>query len=373
MKTCSKCKVEKELIEFSKAKQNKDGYLGKCKPCAKESIKQYYLDNKEERTAYNKQYYKKNLEKIKIYRENNKERDKEVSKKYHKKKQKWKTEESKEYQRRYNEDNKEKLKKQWKHRYLKNRSKEVENRLRNVKEIKEERKYLFNIGKKKCSKCKKIKDINNFSAIKSNIDGLQRTCKCCCKEYRYKYSGKENQKKIKNKIDKRNYLFSIGIKECSVCKKDKKIFEFSKNKSHIFGLYSQCKKCVKINKNLDYFRKYEKNRRKTDSLYRLKKTLRSRTYEAFKTKGYKKTSQTQEMLGVDWKVCKAHIERQFTKGMNWNNHGEWQIDHIIPLASAKNEKELRKLCHYRNLQPLWAVDNMSKSDKIIGQQSFMRI
>ena len=59
--------------------------------------------------------------------------------------------------------------------------------------------------------------------------------------------------------------------------------------------------------------------------------------------------------------------------MNWINHGEWHIDHIIPLASAKNEKELIKLCYYRNLQPLWAFDNMSKSAKIIGQQSFMRI
>jgi hypothetical protein len=79
------------------------------------------------------------------------------------------------------------------------------------------------------------------------------------------------------------------------------------------------------------------------------------------------------MLGVDWEVAKVHIERQFTKGMNWDNQGEWHIDHIIPLASANNKEELIKLCHYTNLQPLWAEDNLSKSDKIIEQQIKFRI
>ena len=59
--------------------------------------------------------------------------------------------------------------------------------------------------------------------------------------------------------------------------------------------------------------------------------------------------------------------------MNWDNHGEWHIDHIIPLSSANTEEELIKLCHYTNLQPLWAEDNLSKSDKIIEQQTLLRI
>jgi hypothetical protein len=52
--------------------------------------------------------------------------------------------------------------------------------------------------------------------------------------------------------------------------------------------------------------------------------------------------------------------------MSWDNHGEWHIDHIIPLSSAKNESDLYKLFHYTNLQPLWAFDNLSKGNKIIG-------
>jgi hypothetical protein len=51
--------------------------------------------------------------------------------------------------------------------------------------------------------------------------------------------------------------------------------------------------------------------------------------------------------------------------MNWSNRNLWHIDHIIPLASAKTEEEMIKLCHYTNLQPLWAIENMSKGSKII--------
>ncbi len=53
--------------------------------------------------------------------------------------------------------------------------------------------------------------------------------------------------------------------------------------------------------------------------------------------------------------------------MSWDNHTKygWHIDHIIPLASAKTEEELKSLCHYTNLQPLWAKENLSKGAKII--------
>jgi hypothetical protein len=49
--------------------------------------------------------------------------------------------------------------------------------------------------------------------------------------------------------------------------------------------------------------------------------------------------------------------------MTWSNMGEWHIDHIKPLATAKTEKDVYELNHYTNLQPLWAKDNLSKGAK----------
>jgi hypothetical protein len=49
--------------------------------------------------------------------------------------------------------------------------------------------------------------------------------------------------------------------------------------------------------------------------------------------------------------------------MNWDNYGDWQIDHIIPLSSSKDVEEMNKLCHFINLQPMWKKENLSKSDK----------
>ena len=55
------------------------------------------------------------------------------------------------------------------------------------------------------------------------------------------------------------------------------------------------------------------------------------------------------------------------EGMSWDNYGYygWHIDHIIPLSFAKTEEETYKLCHYTNLQPLWANDNLTKGKKLI--------
>jgi len=204
---------------------------------------------------------------------------------------------------------------------------------------------------KKCVKCKTEKELTEFSKHKKNKDGFRYACKSCEKEY--------------NKVNK-EYR-----KEYRQANKDK-INEYKKeylqaNRERLNEYHKEYNKAYKERRN-----KLRKETVKEDPLFKLKCNLRSRTYKAFKAKGYKKNSKTQEMLGVDWEVCKAHIERQFIKGMSWDNQGDWHIDHIIPLASANTEEELKKLCHYSNLQPLWAFDNLMKSDKINGQQNKFR-
>ena len=224
---------------------------------------------------------------------------------------------------------------------------------------------------KVCTKCKIEKELSEFGKRKDSKDGLLSRCKPCFKEYYQENKGKIKEKFKKyyqeNKEKSKKYY-----QEKREYYKEKSKEYYKENKGKI---KEKSKKYYQENKEYfkEYDKKYQRERRKTDSLFKMKHNLRIRTYGAFKRKGYSKNTKTQEMLGVDWEVAKAHIEKQFTKGMNLDNYGEWHIDHIIPLASAKTEKELIKLCHYSNLQPLWAEDNIIKSDKIIGQQIKIRM
>ena len=96
----------------------------------------------------------------------------------------------------------------------------------------------------------------------------------------------------------------------------------------------------------------------------LSSIVRTRIHNALKCKKSKKTF---EYLGCDVEIFKEHIEKQFKDGMSWDNHGEWHIDHIIPLKYNKPtiEQTIKRL-HYTNTQPLWASDNISKGNRYIG-------
>lgn len=110
--------------------------------------------------------------------------------------------------------------------------------------------------------------------------------------------------------------------------------------------------------------KREKQRRNTDIGFRIESNLRKRLYRAITIN--KKYQSTSEYLGCSIEELKTHLEKQFKKGMTWDNYGKWHIDHIIPCASfdLTKEEEQRKCFHYSNLQPLWAIENIKKSNKI---------
>ncbi len=111
-------------------------------------------------------------------------------------------------------------------------------------------------------------------------------------------------------------------------------------------------------------REYCAKRIKEDPMFALKNRLRSRVNSCIRKNGWSKKSKTIKMLGAEWETVKAYLESLFVEGMSWENRGDWHIDHIVPLASAQNEEELEKLCHYANLQPLWAIDNLKKGDSM---------
>ena len=75
----------------------------------------------------------------------------------------------------------------------------------------------------------------------------------------------------------------------------------------------------------------------------------------------------EEIFGCSVLNMQMHLEQGFDKNMNWNNYGEWHVDHIIPCDSFDLTKDgdLKQCFHWSNLQPLWASDNIRKSNKVI--------
>ncbi len=110
---------------------------------------------------------------------------------------------------------------------------------------------------------------------------------------------------------------------------------------------------------------YLKEKYHSDIQHRLRVTLRNRLNDAIGN-GYKSGSAVND-LGCTIPEVKFYLEGMFKAGMSWDNFGEWHIDHIFPLSlfDLSERDELKRACHYSNLQPLWAVENLKKNNKII--------
>lgn len=169
------------------------------------------------------------------------------------------------------------------------------------------------------------------------------------------------------KIEKKK-LSKINKKRCSHCNLIKKYSSYSPDNSKTDGYAHNCRVCR--NK---YGKRNKKIKRANSVLHRITDSIRSRTSYAIKSNGYKKDTKTFELIGCTKEFLLEYLKSKFKKGMTLNNYGKWQIDHDIPLASAKTEKELKALAHYSNLKPMWANENNHKRAKSLGQQYKIRI
>ena len=80
-------------------------------------------------------------------------------------------------------------------------------------------------------------------------------------------------------------------------------------------------------------------------------------------KGYEDDSETAEFIGCTYVTYMVHLSKQFVKGMNFENKKDWEVDHIIPISSAKTKDEILVLSKFTNLRPLWRKDNRKKHSK----------
>ena len=117
--------------------------------------------------------------------------------------------------------------------------------------------------------------------------------------------------------------------------------------------------------NRDKIAKRKRERRREEPAFRLEGNLRTRLGIAIRDGHGRKCGSTLELTGCTWAELRSHLESQFTDGMTWDNYGEWHVDHIKPCTrfNLLLDTEQRDCFHYSNLQPLWASENLSKSDK----------
>lgn len=124
-----------------------------------------------------------------------------------------------------------------------------------------------------------------------------------------------------------------------------------------------------------YAAAYHRKRRQADPVHRIGQALRCSVYGGVvRYRRGIKSGRTQELLGCSFEQLAKHLESLWQPGMSWENYGAyriggsmtWHIDHIRPLASFDlTDPEQQKQCfHYTNLQPLWADENIAKSDRI---------
>ncbi len=223
--------------------------------------------------------------------------------------------------------------------------------------------------KKVCRICNCEKDINDFPKRKETQDGYRNECKKCHNDQRRKSYLKniQHEKEVKKNYYKNNFE---TIKE-----KKKKYYEENKDfyaqknkeyrEKHKEELNNYAKEYRKLHQKEITAKRKEK--RHNDKKYYFEIYLRNKINNYLYRYGkIKKKNNVQEILGCTYEEFKKYIENKFQNGMSWENRGKWHLDHIIPLATAKNYDDLIRLNHHTNFQPLWAEDNFKKGKKIGG-------
>ncbi len=194
---------------------------------------------------------------------------------------------------------------------------------------------------------------------------MNKICKTC------------NQEKDENLFHFKRGKPSCHCKECFSKARREITYPKNKEKVKLWVLNNQEKNRAYKKKYRDKNKKksleYQKKRRRKVPKFKIVGNLRHRIWHALN--GNLKKDSTIKLLGITTENFIKYLESKFQLGMTWENYGvwrmnepmKWHIDHIIPcnFFDLTTEQGQRKCFHYTNLQPLWADQNISKSDKII--------
>lgn len=193
-----------------------------------------------------------------------------------------------------------------------------------------------------CKKCGLEKPIEKFRKWYSSLRN----------KYYYRNKCRECERKQNNEYNREKY--NSGGKEI-----DKKYHDEHKEFYREYNKkYYQAHK-EKINKK-------RKEKKWNDRIFYLTINVRKSILNSFGRKSYKKPNKTEKITGLKNEQMTKYLLKTFKNryGYEWNGVEPVHIDHIIPLATAKTENDVVKLCYYTNLQLLKAEDNLKKGAKL---------
>lgn len=169
---------------------------------------------------------------------------------------------------------------------------------------------------------------------------------------------------LKNKIKRIKQMKKYRLKNIDRIKIKEKIYRIKNKVYYDFYIKLYYKKYYRTHRKEHNL--YLQNKRKINITFKILENLRRRLNSAIKNNS--KSKHTLELLGCSIQQLKDHLQKQFTKGMSFSNYGKWHIDHIKPcvLFDLSKPSEQKKCFNYKNLQPLWAIDNWIKKDKVIS-------
>lgn len=222
---------------------------------------------------------------------------------------------------------------------------------------------------KRCTKCGDAKPptLEHFGRDRQKRDALSSACRQCrTAESRNKYLEVRADPVARAAELERKRIFAKRRRD--------------EDPEHRARTNERCREWYSKNKEYERQRKLESRERDRASGRRaaakklaapggrLNFNMRSAVWRSLKSVGSSKAGRGWfELVGYTLDDLRRHIERQFVKGMSWDNMGEWHIDHILPLSSFKfasaEDPEFRACWALSNLRPLWAPANMAKKDK----------
>jgi len=235
------------------------------------------------------------------------------------------------------------------------------------------------IRNKFCPRCREFKlaTTEYFGPVRNRPDGLDAYCRPCSRT-----KGREQKRKSRAANPGKN---AEACRRYALANPDKKRARYQKwyeKNTQKAREYARSKIAANPKAHRERVRKWRQDnpeiRRETARRSYDKRRARAevRINDAIRggitkslceravSKGGRRTSQ---ILGYTSEELKAHLERQFGKGMGWHNYGEWHIDHIVPLREFKfsslDDPEFKAAWALANLRPMWGLKNMSKGGK----------